>query len=108
MSCLAFLSLVALSITGLALIHETRLRRAAQSVACRLAPERGGDPDQHWLRKMPDETEPWRYREKAVKYLTRAMTDFERESRDRWSPAGGSAFRITPGRSHSSVCKTPA
>jgi hypothetical protein len=44
-----------------------------------LAKQRGGDPDQHWLRKMPDETKPWRYREKAVKYLARALMDFERE-----------------------------
>jgi hypothetical protein len=27
----------------------------------RLAQERGGDSDEHWLRKMPDETKPWRY-----------------------------------------------
>jgi hypothetical protein len=44
----------------------------------RLAQDRGGDPDEHWLRKMPDETKPWRYREKAVKYLSRALQDFER------------------------------
>jgi hypothetical protein len=43
-----------------------------------LAKQRGGDPDQHWLRKMPDETKPWRYREKAVKYLEKTLTDFER------------------------------
>ena len=43
-----------------------------------LAKQQGGDPDQHWLRKMPDETKPWRYREKAVKYLEKALTDFER------------------------------
>jgi hypothetical protein len=29
----------------------------------RLAQNRGGDPDQNWLRMMPDETKPWRYRE---------------------------------------------
>ena len=44
----------------------------------RQAQERGGDPDSHWLRKMPEETKPWRYREKAVKYLTRALVAFER------------------------------
>ena len=44
----------------------------------RQAQERGGDPDSHWLRKMPEETKPWRYREKAVKYLTRALVVFER------------------------------
>ena len=45
----------------------------------RLAQERGGDPDEHWLRKMPDETKPWRYREKAVKYLTKTFREFEKE-----------------------------
>ena len=43
----------------------------------RLARDRGGDPREHWLRKMPDETKPWRYREKAVKYLARALQEFE-------------------------------
>jgi hypothetical protein len=47
----------------------------------RLAKDRGGNPDEHWLRKMPDETKPWRYREKAVKYLTKALGEFEREVR---------------------------
>jgi hypothetical protein len=41
------------------------------------AKKRGGNPDQHWLRKMPDETKPWRYREKAVKYLTKALADWQ-------------------------------
>jgi hypothetical protein len=45
----------------------------------RLARDRGGDPNKHWLRKMPDETKPWRYREKAVKYLTKALREFEKE-----------------------------
>jgi hypothetical protein len=44
----------------------------------RLAQERGADPDEHWLRKMPEHTKPWRYREKAVKYLERASRDFEK------------------------------
>jgi hypothetical protein len=43
----------------------------------RAAKDRGGDPDQHWLRKMPEETKPWRYREKAVKYLTKALADWQ-------------------------------
>ena len=42
----------------------------------RLAQQRGVDPDEHWLRKMPDDTKPWRYREKAVKYLAKALRDF--------------------------------
>ena len=36
MNSIAILSLVALTTTGLALIHESRLRRAAHSAACRL------------------------------------------------------------------------
>ena len=36
MNSIAILSLVALTTTGLALIHETRLRRTARNVACRL------------------------------------------------------------------------
>ena len=39
----------------------------------RLAQQRGGDPSEHWLRKMPNETKPWRHREKTVKYLEKAM-----------------------------------
>lgn len=46
----------------------------------RLAQERGADPDEHWLRKMPEHTKPWRYREKAVKYLERALKEFEKET----------------------------
>jgi hypothetical protein len=36
MSSIAILSLIALTTTALALIHETRLRRATGNVACRL------------------------------------------------------------------------
>jgi hypothetical protein len=36
MNSIAILSLVALTTTGLALIHETRLRRVARNAACRL------------------------------------------------------------------------
>ena len=36
MNNIAILAFVALAITGLALIHETRLRRAARNIACRL------------------------------------------------------------------------
>jgi hypothetical protein len=43
----------------------------------RLARERGGDAREHWLRKMPEETKPWRYREKAVKHLGRALGGWE-------------------------------
>ena len=44
----------------------------------RLAQERGGDPSEHWLRKMPEHTKPWRYREKAVNYLAKALAAFEK------------------------------
>jgi len=44
-----------------------------------LARQRDADPEEHWLRKMPDHTKPWRYREKAVRYLQRALTAFDRE-----------------------------
>ncbi len=43
----------------------------------RAAKDRSGNPDQHWLRKMPEETKPWRYREKAIKYLTKALADWQ-------------------------------
>jgi len=36
MHVIATLTLVALTVTGLALIHETRLRRAAHRLLCRL------------------------------------------------------------------------
>ena len=41
MNTITILSLVALATTGLALIHETRLRRAAHSVLCRLVQSLG-------------------------------------------------------------------
>jgi len=44
----------------------------------RLARERGGNPNEHWLRKMPEHTRPWRYREKAVKFLEKALGEFEK------------------------------
>ena len=45
----------------------------------RLAQERGGDPHEHWLRKMPDQTKPWRCREKMVKYLEKVLEEFEKD-----------------------------
>jgi hypothetical protein len=44
----------------------------------RLAQERGGDPNEHWLRKMPEHTRPWRYRERAVKFLAKALGAFQK------------------------------
>jgi hypothetical protein len=43
----------------------------------RLAQVRGGDPDEYWLRKMPNHTKPWRCREKMVRYLEKALGEFE-------------------------------
>ena len=48
------------------------------SNSLRLARERGGNPNEHWLRKMPEHTRPWRYREKAVKFLEKALGEFEK------------------------------
>lgn len=45
----------------------------------RLARDRDADPDEHWLRKMPERTRPWRYREKAVKYLEKALAAFKKQ-----------------------------
>jgi hypothetical protein len=47
----------------------------------RLAKDRGGElgPESHWLSKLPVKAKPWRYREKAVKYLLRSLADFEKE-----------------------------
>jgi hypothetical protein len=49
----------------------------------RLAKDRGGElgPKSHWLSKLPAKAKPWRYREKAVKYLLRSLADFEKELR---------------------------
>jgi hypothetical protein len=44
-----------------------------------LAMQRGGNPEDHWLRKMPNYTKPWRCREKMVKYLAKALKAFEND-----------------------------
>jgi len=36
-------------------------------------------PNTHWLARLPKEVKPWKYREKAVGYLHKALDDFERE-----------------------------
>lgn len=36
-------------------------------------------PNRHWLSRLPAKVKPWKYREKAVAYLTEALTAFERE-----------------------------
>ncbi|MBM0744484.1 hypothetical protein JOY44_23225 [Phormidium sp. CLA17] len=48
----------------------------------RLSTERGmsAGPNSHWLSRMPKGTKSWRYREKAVRYLTEAREDFVRET----------------------------
>ncbi len=44
----------------------------------RLSHDRGGGlgPNKHWLSRLPPKAKPWRYREKAVKYLREAMMVF--------------------------------
>lgn len=57
------------------------LGRKLLPTTIRLAHDRGGDigPSRHWLSKLPLEAKPWRYREKAVKYLAKCLAEFERE-----------------------------
>ena len=57
------------------------LSRKLLPTTIRLAQDRGGNvgPSRHWLSKLPLQAKPWRYREKAVKYLARSLADFERE-----------------------------
>lgn len=33
----------------------------------------------HWLNRLPKETKTWRYRQKAVKYLGKALEEFQNE-----------------------------
>lgn len=40
---------------------------------------RGTGPGLHWLNKLPGHVRPWRYREKAVKYLRHAKAEFEQQ-----------------------------
>lgn len=40
---------------------------------------RGVSAGQHWLNQMPAKTKPWRYREKAVNYLTKVRQQFAQE-----------------------------
>jgi hypothetical protein len=57
------------------------LSRKLLPTTIRLAQDRGGNigPSRHWLSKLPLQAKPWRYREKAVKYLARSLADFERD-----------------------------
>jgi hypothetical protein len=57
------------------------LARKLLPTTIRLAQDRGGDidPSRHWLSKLPLQAKPWRYREKAVKYLAKCLAEFERE-----------------------------
>jgi hypothetical protein len=47
----------------------------------RLSAERGSGmgPNSHWLSRLPAKAKPWRYRERAARYLERALADFESE-----------------------------
>ncbi len=33
----------------------------------------------HWLNRLPKETKTWRYRQKAVKYMGKALEEFQKE-----------------------------
>ncbi len=47
-----------------------------------LSRERGTTlgPNSHWLSRLPADVMPWRYREKAVTYLRKALNEFERKT----------------------------
>ncbi|MBI3407517.1 MAG: hypothetical protein HY040_04075 [Planctomycetes bacterium] len=49
----------------------------------RLAKQRGTGigPNQHWLSRLPPKAKPWRYRQKAVKYLRKAQAQFAEDCR---------------------------
>ncbi|WP_221074533.1 hypothetical protein [Agarivorans aestuarii] len=36
-------------------------------------------PNSHWLSRLPASVKPWRYRQKAVKYLMEALAQFQHE-----------------------------
>ena len=44
-----------------------------------LSHERRAGPNSHWLSRLPARVKPWRYRERAVRYLEVALADFRRE-----------------------------
>ena len=37
-------------------------------------------PNSHWLSRLPGSVKPWRYREKAIKVLKEAKTEFAKQS----------------------------
>ncbi len=43
----------------------------------------GYGPNNHWLSRLPKGTKNWKYRQKAVKYLSEARADFEKETGER-------------------------
>ena len=46
----------------------------------RLSQEHGGaGPNGHWLSRLPGWTKSWRYRERAVAYMERALLDFSEQ-----------------------------
>ena len=51
--------------------------------AIRLSREHGtgSGPNSHWLARLPAKVKPWKYREKAVRYLREARERFIREIR---------------------------
>jgi hypothetical protein len=55
-------------------------------------------PNQHWLSRLPGEVLPWRYREPAVKYLRRALVEFNKMLT---KPAPASPTRVKVSRNRS-------
>jgi hypothetical protein len=57
------------------------LGRKLLPTTARLSAERGGGvgPNQHWLSRLPAAVMPWRYRDRAVSYLKKSLSEFERE-----------------------------
>ncbi len=45
----------------------------------RLSQQRGGGmgPNSHWLSRLPAKAKPWRYRRRAVAYLTKSLEFFQ-------------------------------
>jgi len=63
-------------------LHELRrcidvLEAPLLPTSRRLAEGSGSGPNSHWLSRLPARVKPWRYRERAVRYLRSALDDFE-------------------------------
>jgi hypothetical protein len=54
----------------------TTLRQRHLPDTTRETEERGTGPGSHWLNKLPRKVRTWKYREKAIRYMTKIRTDF--------------------------------